>query len=143
MKTGNDVYAKDREDSTLKSHQFLSRKPINDHPILAHISTEQPCYSAKFSLELRLVLLSVLNCSVSRKILLVALVGYSVAAVRCDPSSCNPGCDVVESGQSVSVCAAEKNRAAASDPASNGGLQSQGQLLGWGGQNFLVWQQHL
>lgn len=49
---------------------------ISNHPILAHISTEQACYFATLSsAALRLALLSVLDCSVLRKILLVALMG--------------------------------------------------------------------
>lgn len=76
---------------------------------------------------------SVLNCLLLRKILLVTLIGWLVAVAKRDLPFCSPGCGVVVTDQSVSL-------AAAFDPASNGGLQSQGLLLGWGGENFLVWQ---
>lgn len=66
--------------------------------------------------------------------------GWLAAVSRCDPYSCNPGCGAVATDRSVSRCAPETDQAAASDPASTGGLQSQGQLLGQGGENFLVWQ---
>lgn len=89
---------------------------------------------------LHLVPSSVLNCSVLRKILLVTLTCCPAAAARLDPSSCNPGCGVVATGRSVSLRAPGPNQAAAFDHASNGVLQSQGHLLGRGGDNFLVWR---
>ena len=106
-------------------------------PVLPHSSTWQACYFEVFSsATLRLGPSSVLNCSVLRKILLTTLTGCLAAGVQSDPPSCNSGCGVVATDQT----APEPNRAAASDPASNGVLQSQGQLLGWGGENFLVLQ---
>ncbi len=137
LKTGNDMHARDREDSTLKSHQFHSRKSTSTIILvyLYYSSTQQPYFEMLSSAALHLVPLSVLNCSVLGKIL-VTLMGWLAAVVRCDLSSCNPGCGVVATGRS----AREPNQAAAFDPASNGVLQSQGQLLGWGGDNFLVWQ---
>lgn len=89
---------------------------------------------------LRLVPSSVLNCSVLRKILLVTLTGWLVAVAKRDLPFCSPGCGVVVTDQSVSPHACGPNPAAVFDPASNGVLQSQGLLLGWGGENFLVWQ---
>lgn len=62
------------------------------------------------------------------------------AVMRRDPPSCSPGCGDVVTGQFVSPHAAGLNQAALFDPASNGVLQSQGLLLWWGGDNFLVWQ---
>lgn len=132
------MHAGDKEDSTLKSHQFLHRKSaLTIILVYLYSSTEQPCYFEKVSsVTLHLVPLSVLNCSVLRKKLLVALMGWPAAVAKRDPSSCNPGCGVAVTGWSV----LEPNQAAALDPASNGVLQSQGQLLGWGGDNCLVWQ---
>lgn len=65
---------------------------------------------------------------------------WQVAVVRHGPSSYSPDCGVEATGRSVSLRAAVPNQAAASDPASNGVLQLQGQLPGQGGGNFLVWQ---
>lgn len=142
LKTGQDTHAGDREESKL-SPQFLSWKTVSTVILeYLHSSTCQPCYFETLSsATLHLVPLSVLNCSVLRKILqLAALMGWLAAVVRSRPPSCNPGCGVVVTVQSASLRAAEKSQAAASDPASNGVLQSRGQTLGWGGENFLVWQ---
>lgn len=64
---------------------------------------------------------------------------WLVPVVKCDPYSCNLGCGALETVQSVSLPAAGLNQAEAV-LANNGGLQSQGQLLGLDGENFQVWQ---
>lgn len=89
---------------------------------------------------LLLVPSSVWNCWVLRKILLVSLTGWQAAVARRGLSCHSPGCGAEVTGQTSSLRAAGPNQAAAFDPASNGVLQLQGQLVGQGGGNFLVWQ---
>lgn len=80
--------------------------------------------------------LVLVNVSVLRKTLQVSQLCWLGAVVRRDLFSCIPGCGAVATGQSGS--AAELNQAEVSDPANTGVLQSQGQWLGLGGENFLV-----
>lgn len=66
--------------------------------------------------------------------------GWLLAVARCGPPSCSPGCGVVVIVQSGALGVSGLNQGAAFDPASNGVLRSQEQLLGWDGGNFQVWQ---
>lgn len=138
--TGNDMHARDKGRFHTKESPIFFQEVSIKHPrvpVLPHSSTWQACYfEALSSAALHLGPSSVLNCSVLRKILLITLFGCLAAGVRSDPPSCNSGCGVAATDRT----APEPNRAAASDPASNGVLQSQGQLLGWGGESFLVLQ---
>lgn len=76
--------------------------------------------------------LNVYSYPVLNKKVLVMLIGQSLLV------SCILGCDDGASDSTLSPYGAGPNLPAAFDFASTGGLQSQGLLPGWGGENFLV-----